>query len=91
MTGGKSTVIQWRAKDRFCSYEHGFARLKWTHRMTGSKLTVPERDMNFTFVLRNIRPAGVQADGQDIGFRMDHKGLISIWAIGCRTMISIWS
>ena len=29
--------------------------------------------MNLTFVLHNIRPAGVQADGQDIGFRMDHK------------------
>lgn len=59
-------------KGRFCSYEHGF-----TVEMDASddrvKIDCTRTDMNLTFVLHNIRPAGVQADGQDIDFRMDHK------------------
>ena len=59
-------------KGRFCSYEHGF-----TVEMDASadrvKIDCTRTDMNLTFVLHNMRPAGVQADGQDIDFRMDHK------------------
>ena len=36
------------------------------------RINCTRTDMNLTFVLHNIRPAGVQADGQDIDFSMDH-------------------
>lgn len=55
------------------------------------KIDCTRTDMNLTFVLHNIRPAGVQADGQDIDFRMDHKRTYIHMGNRCGTMLSTWS
>ncbi|MCD7992745.1 MAG: hypothetical protein LUK37_13605 [Clostridia bacterium] len=47
-------------------------RLIWTQGADRVKISCTRTDMDLTFVMHNIRPARVQADGQDIDFRMDH-------------------